>query len=75
MPTSNRPNNISYIDEFINKNITGGSKYCIDSENTLHIFMVCVLGALLLCVMYIIYMKFTVLDVPKSIIPVIVRLQ
>lgn len=70
-----RKDNISLIDQFIKDNTTGGTVYCVDLENSLHIFTIGVLAMLLLCIFYIIHMKYKMYKVPKSIVPVAIRLK
>ena len=72
---SSRKNNISTIDQFIKANTTGGAVYCVDLENSLHIFTIGLMAILLLCIFYIIHMKYKMYEVPKYIVPVAIRLK
>lgn len=71
---SSRKNNIgsNELNEFINKHnmsYFGGS---IDSEDLVHVFSAGVLMLLLLCVLYILFIKTEVCKIPKYIKPVVV---
>ena len=53
---------------------TGGEIYTFDTENSSHIFIIAVLVLLLMCILYIVYMKACALKNPQSIIPVMMHL-